>query len=226
MNFSLLVTTIATSTADSFNPVAIMQQFVLQGMVTKRHHIWYFITATFLTNFLCGIFAYYGLLTLLAVIWNGIKNTGWIPAAELLIGLAILIWTGFTKHKTKKDKPTETEFKQKTKSVRPLSLFLLGLTATLLELSSALPYFAFISVLANYRLNIVELLLVQALYNLIYVSPLIVLYLIYIKQQRLFDRVYHKMKNVMSYCSEYILPVVCSLAALCLIIHGVTQFLT
>ncbi len=38
--WGLLVPTILTSAADSLNPVAITQQFVLQGMVKKPKHIW------------------------------------------------------------------------------------------------------------------------------------------------------------------------------------------
>lgn len=39
--WGLLVSTILTSAADSLNPIAITQQFVLQGMVKKPKHIWF-----------------------------------------------------------------------------------------------------------------------------------------------------------------------------------------
>ena len=58
---SLTIITITTSAIDSLNPVAITQQFVLQGLVKKRHHIWFYIMATAIVNFIVGMFVYFGL---------------------------------------------------------------------------------------------------------------------------------------------------------------------
>ena len=66
----LIFTTIFTSAADSLNPVAITQQFILQGMVKKPKHIWFFILATGITNFIGGLMAYYGLVAVISNIFD------------------------------------------------------------------------------------------------------------------------------------------------------------
>ena len=92
MNLSLIVTTILASAADSVNPVAITQQFVLQGMVRKRQHIWFFIAATFLTNLACGMLAYCGLLEILVRLWTK-RPTLWAAASPCWKGSrAYLCW--------------------------------------------------------------------------------------------------------------------------------------
>ena len=50
--WQVLLVTISTSAFDSLNPMAIGQQFVLQGLVKKPRDIWYFILTTGFVNFL------------------------------------------------------------------------------------------------------------------------------------------------------------------------------
>ena len=57
--WGLLVSTILTSAVDSLNPIAIAQQFFLQGIVKKPEHIWYFIGSMLLTNLVSGFLAYF-----------------------------------------------------------------------------------------------------------------------------------------------------------------------
>jgi hypothetical protein len=71
--------------------------------------------------------------------------------------------------------------KVRIKSVSPLSLTLLGIVATASELTSALPYFAFLAILFNYQLSVLSVAGILALYNFIYSLPLIILYFVYIK---------------------------------------------
>lgn len=54
---ALLIATLATSAADSVNPFAITQQFVLQGMVKKPWHIWFFILPTGIVNWIGAFLA-------------------------------------------------------------------------------------------------------------------------------------------------------------------------
>lgn len=58
--WGLLVSTILTSAVDSLNPIALTQQFVLQGIVKKPKHIWYFIVSILLTNLVSGFLADFG----------------------------------------------------------------------------------------------------------------------------------------------------------------------
>lgn len=72
---TLWITALITSAIDSLNPIAISQQFVLQGLVKNKHHIWFFIVSIAFTNFLAGILAYYGLLTPLSRFFSNIVQS-------------------------------------------------------------------------------------------------------------------------------------------------------
>jgi hypothetical protein len=89
----LLIATITTSAVDSFNPVAITQQFALQSVVKKRRHIWYYISATAIINFIGGILVYFGLGALIQnymnVFWD--KYSQLIFTTELILGVVMLI---------------------------------------------------------------------------------------------------------------------------------------
>lgn len=213
---------------DSLNPVAITQQFVLQGMVRKRNHIWYFIWATYLTNFIFGMTAYYGLLAILARLWNRIFTAvGEIVfIAEFILGILFLAFavrsmiTLRTKAAAKnvcEDNSEAEAIKNKIKSVSPLSLFSLGVIATIMELTSALPYFAFLGMLLQYPLSLPDVIFIQALYNLIYASPLMLMYFIYCRKQTLFDRVYTYVKCKMEKLSDFVAPVLLTAAGIFLI---------
>ncbi len=232
MNLALILTTIFTSTADSLNPVAITQQFVLQGMVKKRSHIWYFICATYITNFICGMLVYYGLLEILLTLWNKLsKGLGsGLYVAELIGGIALFSFAIYKlitlclKSKNEKlcdEKSEEAAMKSKIKSVRPASLFLLGVIATIMELTSAFPYFAFLGILLNYQLSFPEVFCIQALYNLIYALPLMLLYFIYCKKQSLFDRVYSWVKQKTKKLSLFVTLTVFTALSIFLVLHSI-----
>ena len=68
--WGLLLSTILTSAADSLNPIAITQQFVLQGLVKNPKHIWYFIVPIGVTNLIGGFLAYFGLVTFMGSYFN------------------------------------------------------------------------------------------------------------------------------------------------------------
>lgn len=232
MNLTLILTTIITSATDSVNPVAITQQFILQGMVKRRSHIWYFISATYITNFICGMMVYYGLLEILSRIWDiTFKALGnGIYIAELLGGVILLSYAIYKlivfrlkgeNDKNYSDESEEAIMKSKVKSVSPLSLFTLGVIATIMELSSAFPYFAFLAILLNYQLNFATVFLIQALYNLIYALPLMILYYIYCKKQQLFDRVYSWVKQKMEKISVFITPILFIAVGGFLIFHSI-----
>jgi hypothetical protein len=57
---SLLLLTIVTSATVSLNPMGIAQQFILQGLVKKKHHILAYILSMALTNFTGGLIVYFG----------------------------------------------------------------------------------------------------------------------------------------------------------------------
>ena len=101
--WGLLLSTILTSAADSLNPFAITQQFVLQGMVKNPKHIWFFILPTGVTNLIGGFLAYFGLVTMIGNFFGRlVERHGQILfAAELILGIAFLISVGFLLQRNK-----------------------------------------------------------------------------------------------------------------------------
>lgn len=68
----LLGTTLTASFFDSLNPSAIAQQMLLQAMVKKKRHIWFFICGIGTANLIMGLAIYYGIAT--SVKCNSIKG--------------------------------------------------------------------------------------------------------------------------------------------------------
>ncbi len=238
----LIITTVLTSAADSVNPVAITQQFVLQGMVKKPKHIWFFIMATFFTNFAGGLLAYFGFIAVLSNVMGAIfeKFGNNIFIVECGIGILLLVFTCYSilRQRNKKakqvvgltqDNDTEDDEKQKIakklKSVTPFSLTILGVLATIAELTSALPYFAFLAILLNHQLNLLELIIILVIYNLIYSSPLMILYFVYRLKQNLFERLYKIMKLQMEKWSVILVPLMSGLVGMVVIYHSIISLI-
>ena len=235
---SLIASTLATSAADSINPIGISQQFVLQGMCRKPHHIWYFIISIAITNYTVGMLAYFGMLEPISY-WFGqmvTRYAQWINGIELVMGIGFLVATIkiIQKARSKGSQERqgieedgaatyeEKQLQNKFKSVTPYSLTVLGVLATLSELTTALPYFAFLVILFNYELTVLEVMAVLLLYNIIYSLPLIIMYFVYVKAQARFDQFYEWAKRKMSKASVLLGPLVCGAIGCVLMFHSLS----
>lgn len=229
--WTLLLSTILTSAADSLNPIAITQQFVLQGMVRKPNHIWYFILPTGITNLIGGFLVYFGLAAFIGKFFSSlVENYGQILfTAELLLGISFCIGVGFIIKTGKEadDKKSDTdEAVRKVKSVSPVALITLGVCATISELTTALPYFAFLAILLNYQLTLLQVIFILVVYNTIYTSPLIILYFVYIRAQDKFDGLYLIIKAQISKWADILAPVVAGIIGVALVFHSITLLLS
>lgn len=239
--WALLFTTILTSAADSLNPFAIAQQFVLQGMVKKPRHIWYFIIPTGLTNLIGGYFAYFGLIALISSMLAKLMQAygQMLFTMELIAGVAFFVAAGALMQKGKINhlkaqlealkgegidaKSHKDGVARKIRGVSPLALVLMGIGATISELTTALPYFAFLAILFTYQLTFFQVTLILVLYNTIYTLPLIVLYFIYIKAQDRFDSLYKMATKFIEKWSALLAPVLCGGIGAVLVYHGVSM---
>lgn len=243
--WGLLFSTIMTSAADSLNPFAITQQFILQGMVKKPKHIWYFILPTGITNLIGGFLAYFGLVAFLKSFFAGfIENHGYyLFVAELILGIALLIGGNFVIQNQKinslkkqllsirqgsggKGNPDEAEMARKIKSVSPLALITMGVGSTISELTTALPYFAFLAILLNCQLTLLQVTLILVLYNTIYTMPLAILYFVYLKAQNKFDRLYAAIKAAITRWSTVLTPTVLWILGIVFIYHSLVLLLS
>lgn len=240
----LLFSTILTSAVDSLNPIAITQQFVLQGMVKRPNHIWYFIIPTGVTNLIGGFLAYYGLVTFIGNFFNKLieKYGQFIFTAELILGITFLIGVGFllqnqkiqslkkqlqlsiTGHQTSIES-YEAEAISKIKSVSPIALVVLGVGATISELMTALPYFAFLAIIFNYQLTFFQVTFILIVYNTIYTMPLMVLYFIYIKAQDKFDRIYKIAEVQITKLANILAPMLIGIIGIILVYHSISLLL-
>ncbi|MFV0351175.1 MAG: GAP family protein [Oscillospiraceae bacterium] len=227
----LIISTILTSAADSINPIAITQQFVLQGMVKKPKHIWYFIIPTGVTNLIGGFLAYFGLIAFIADFFTGLISSygRLLYTVELIVGVGFIMAVvyliksslGRAQNKTiAKSNNEEETAARKIKSVSPPALIALGIGATISELTTALPYFAFLAILFNYQLTFAEVTFILILYNFIYTLPLMILYFVYAKAQDKFDNLYTAIKNKMTKWSNILAPTLVGVIGVFLISHS------
>ncbi len=239
--WGLVLTTILTSAADCLNPIAITQQFVLQGMVKKPRHIWYFILPTGLTNLLGGFLAYFGLIGFAGDFFKTLieKYGRLVFICELALGavflaVACLITAkAISKSRERKLKAAncengvtdEIKAARKIKSVAPIGLIGLGAAATISELTTALPYFAFLTALSNYSLTLAQAALILVVYNTIYMLPLMVLYFVYVAEKNKFDRIYLAIKNRISKWAGIIAPIIAGAIGIFLAVHSLTLLL-
>lgn len=207
--WQVLLVTISTSAFDSLNPMAIGQQFVLQGLVKKPRNIWYFILTTGFVNFLGGVLFYFSLSDILIQLWNQIKTsvTPYLSIITLIgaVGLILYLIRYFWLIRRTKEEEVKVTIKG---SVSPLALVLLGIGATISELATALPYFAFIGWLMNQSFSYWAVIGLMVIYNLIYMGPLMIMYVVYRTQEARFDQFYHWIQIKMIQWKKVLVPVI------------------
>lgn len=240
----LLLPTIFTSATDSLNPFAITQQFVLQGLVKRPHHIWFFILPTGIVNLIGGLLVYFGLSAFIGEFMTALiaKHGRTLFTLELIIGIALLVFActclqnakiaaltkqvnalqGQSPQSTACD---EASARRKIHSVSPFALIMLGACATLSELATALPYFAFLSILSGQQLPATHAVLLLIVYNFIYMLPLMLLYVLYRRAQHAFDRIYLRTKSLVSKTADALAPALSGLASIAMVYHSLSLLL-
>ncbi len=236
---NLIITLLATSSIDSFNPIGITQQFILQGMVKKPRHIWYFILTTGVVNIIFGYLVYYGIMGVLASGYEYILNEfGFaICIAKLFLGLILFFWGAkilvkriiLSKNagssEMRLNEYDEEKAKSRIKSVTPLALIGVGVVSTTSELTSAVPYFAFLAVLITYRLSFLILTLVLIFYNIIYIAPFVIMYLIYRISQERFDKLYLYFRKIFEKLSGFLIPVLLLVVSGTILFDAITKII-
>ena len=86
--------------------------------------------------------------------------------AQAVVGAALLGYAVLAPDRPKKEKK-----ERRPRSLGPGAVFLLGMTITVLEFSTALPYLGAVAILNNAGLAAAQWLPVLAAYNLVFVAP-------------------------------------------------------
>lgn len=175
---TLLVSLVAIAALDSLNPTATALQIYLLSTPKPIARSIAFIVGVFSAYWTAGLLIILGLRSLIMTL---IANTNvsfpeaHIYIIQLLIGLALLI-AGL-------NFKTSAQSEKQEKHPKKLTLgrtFSLGLAITILEFPTALPYLAAIEQIARAKLDLFSIMGLLGVYNLIFVSPLIMLLSIYV----------------------------------------------
>ena len=217
----LLGTTIATSFLDSLNPSAIAQQMILQSMVKTKRHIWFFILGIGLANLILGLAVYYGIVAWVSRLLSLAVTRYPIPlfSLALIAGAVCFIWGICWIRKTHCMQTSQgNESTKEPASLSPISLFIMGTAFCAVELTSALPYFGFLTLLTGYQLAFPAVLLFVLLYDFMYILPLILLYFGYNRLQG--KKAIQKLESILGKVSAYIVPGAIALVGAILAYYG------
>lgn len=223
----LLGTVLTTSFFDSLNPSAIAEQMLLQAMVKNKRHVWFFILGIGTANFVLGLAIYYGvaswvstLLSKVAALYPLFVHGAALGAGILCAGLGIRLL--FKAKRNGKSNRENTEETKKPAQLSPVSLFVLGAAFCAVELTSALPYFGFLAILATYNLALPLVLIFIMVYDLMYVLPLILVYFLYNKLQG--TAVIQRYERGLRKVSAYVVPVAVTLLGAFLLYYEMHTF--
>jgi cytochrome c biogenesis protein CcdA len=174
---SLLGYIVAIAAIDSLNPTATALQIYLLTTPKPVGRSIALISGIFVAYWTVGLLATVGLTRLIQ--WVFLTYSEWISLIQCILGIALLYvgWTlnsSSNAHQTLKNKPN---------SLQPIHTFFLGMSVTLLEAPTALPYIAAIERIAQAKLSFYDLAGVLSIYNVVFVMPLIGLLGIYISFQ-------------------------------------------
>lgn len=232
----LMNLTLITGLTDSLNPIGIAQQFALQGLIKKNYHIWYYITSVFVTNFLAGIILYVGMATLsdniLKQYWDVLEKPIGIIAIIIAVFLAWKsiqsIIVGWRQRKLLVNNSNEEEKSLEknlaNKEISPKSLIGIGFITTIMELTTAAPYFAYLILIQQYNLSIWSFLTILIFYNILYSLPFIVLYFLSVFLKDAFQAIYQRINVVLQLLSTFLVPAILVVIAMLALMFGLNVF--
>jgi hypothetical protein len=100
-----------------------------------------------------------------------------------------------------------------------------GIVSTVSELTSAIPYFAFLSVLVTYKFSFGILTFVLICYNIIYIAPFVLLYIVYLLSKKEFDKIYIFFKEKCRKIIEYSIPLLLLTISFIITYNGITNII-
>jgi cytochrome c biogenesis protein CcdA len=146
---------------DSINPSALgVTLYLLLSGKSARAKVLVYIAGVFLTYFVIGGLLMLGLESIQAYLQSSVAY-----AVQGVVGALLLIYGVFAPSEPKR----KTQTKAETQGLA--GLFLLGITVTVLEFATALPYLGAIGLLTAANLTIAQWLPILFAYNVIFILP-------------------------------------------------------
>ena len=176
MSINLILSFFILALVDGLNPSIILMTLYLLSTQEPKKRTASYISAVFLTNWVLGLLAYFGLGTALSTIINRIIYTTawWAYGLELIAAVALLVTAVLMKA------GADARLKKEPKRINPAATFSLGVGLTFIEFSTAAPYLGAIAVLTKVEVSTLFAIMVLGLYNLIYVGIPLALFGIYL----------------------------------------------
>ncbi|MDN7240629.1 GAP family protein [Planococcus sp. N028] len=221
----LLSTGVGLGLIDSLNPFTISAQAVLQALVKKSYHIWYYIFGTFISYFIGGLLVIFGIDKFFSTFYGSImaEYSNIIFSLEITLGIGLVFLGAFLLYKKKKASPSSNKKEKKIappKSVTPLFLLFLGVSNTIGDLPTAIPYLIFIAQLVEASISMGSVLFLLLIYNIIYILPLVILFFLYIFNKDKVDTTIEKLRRKVANISEWAAIILPTAAGVFLGIHG------
>lgn len=227
-SFSLII---GLALIDCLNPATIATMIVLLPLVSKRWHSMVFVVGTFLMYFSAGLLAFFGinkylLDSLSSIFWTYSTS---IAISEIAISIMLLVFGVIQTYKlirqiTSKDIKIKDFMGMVVKKVTPISILMLAIVSTLADLPTAIPYFGFVGILNVANVNTATILVLFALYCLIYTAPMILLYGVYsfMSGDRLI-KIETGFKNFINKASFYSIPIMLIIFGILIGIDGASR---
>jgi cytochrome c biogenesis protein CcdA len=175
---------------DCLNPTTIITQIliVIKSKSVKISSL--FIFGTFFTYFISGLLLYYGIAVYLIKFTSAItikRNLVFIICEIVLLTISIF-------YCIKKNAKTEKPKSAKNIFLSNYAILSIAIGSTLSDMPTALPYFAFIGKLKQTSISLLAEISCLFLYNLIYVLPLIIIVILYRRNNNYFEVYFNKIE--------------------------------
>jgi hypothetical protein len=220
MNFTIFI--FMTALLDSLNPSTIITQLLLLIKTKSTKVSGSYIAATFVTYLSAGLLLYFGIANNVKKFFSGIKLTHsiWLVLIEVVLLIVCVVFLVRTLGKSKKAKSS----KKISSKFTPKAVFVLGAGATLADIPTAIPYFAFIGKMETVEFNAAGAIILFFLYCSIYVLPLFLIHYWFIKNEPIVLLYVDKIGCLINKVSSIILTFFLLLAAVFLIVDIVRHF--
>ncbi len=179
MNTQFIYFLLVTAFLDSLNPATIVTQLLLLIKTRSSKVSLLFIVSTYLTYLLAGLALFLGISAPLKKWLSSIYITTniWTIVIEIIViilGIIYLVKSGSGKTGKRK---SLVEY------LTSGGVVLLGIGSTLSDIPTAIPYFAFIAKMEQSNLTTLISILSFSLYTFIYIAPLLIIQLVFIRNE-------------------------------------------
>ncbi|MBD1858795.1 MULTISPECIES: GAP family protein [Leptolyngbya] len=211
----LLWTISAIALLDSINPNAVAAQVYLLTTPKPVPRSIAFILGEILAAWIAGMLIAFGMMQLIAKVFNQLGAVLFI--LQFLLGIALL-YLGWNFQKL----ISKTAVKR-PKSLKPSDMFLFGFMLAFTEAPTALPYLAAIEQMTRTNPSLTELALLLLFYDVIFVLPLILLVVVYVIAQNRSTQAIALIQEFVSRWFPVLFQVVLILLGIVLIADSIAQ---